>query len=146
MNINAYYSIIIGTSTVTAIEQIMPDISDIMATSPLVYFFTAGRQQSIPVDPGSEAGQEDWKAILEAVLPDVDFFEPSLEELCYMLDRPRYDELAASGRDMTELPGIRSEAERLAEALLELSAGQPREQELEACCRKLRETLQEMKL
>ena len=58
MNINAYYSIIIGTSTVTAIEQIMPEISDIMAISPLVYFFTAGRQQSIPVDPGSEAASK----------------------------------------------------------------------------------------
>ena len=65
MNINAYYSIIIGTSTVTAIEQIIPDISDIMATSPFVYFFTAGRQQSIPVDPGSEAASK--YPILEAM-------------------------------------------------------------------------------
>ena len=65
MNINAYYSIIIGTSTVTAIEQIMPEISDIMAISPLVYFFTAGRQQSIPVDPGSEAASK--YPILEAM-------------------------------------------------------------------------------
>lgn len=75
------------------------------------------------VDPGSEAGKEDWKAILGAVLPDVDFFEPSLEELCYMLDRPRYDELAASGCDMTELPGIRKEAEKLAETCLGMGCG-----------------------
>ena len=33
-------------------EQMIPEISDMIATSPLVYFFTAGRQQSIPVDPG----------------------------------------------------------------------------------------------
>ena len=75
------------------------------------------------VDPGSEAGKEDWKAILSAVLPDVDFFEPSLEELCYMLDRPRYDELAASGCDMTELPGIRKEAAKLAETCLGMGCG-----------------------
>ena len=46
----------------------------------------------------------------------------------------------------TALLGQIGKAERLAEELLELSAGQPRERELESCCRKLRETLQEMKL
>ena len=75
------------------------------------------------VDPDSEAGKEDWKVILANVLPDVDFFEPSFEELCYMLNRPRYDALAAKGGDMTMLPGILRDAEALADACLEMGCG-----------------------
>ena len=37
-------------------------------------------------------------------------------------------------------------AEKLTDALLELSAGQPRQRELEDCCGRLREKLREMKL
>lgn len=37
-------------------------------------------------DPASEAGRADWRGILEAVLPEVDFFVPSLEEAWFMLD------------------------------------------------------------
>ena len=57
------------------------------------------------VDPDSEAGKADWEQILWDVLPYVDFFEPSVEELCYMLDRPRYEEWTAraAGRDVTEV-------------------------------------------
>ena len=43
------------------------------------------------VDADSEAGRADWEAILKRVLPYVDFFVPSVEELCFMLDRPRYE-------------------------------------------------------
>lgn len=46
------------------------------------------------VDPRSSAGQADWQSILARVLPWVDFFVPSFEELCFMLDRARYDRLA----------------------------------------------------
>lgn len=46
------------------------------------------------VDPRSPAGQADWERILSRVLPWVDFFVPSFEELCFMLDRARYDQLA----------------------------------------------------
>lgn len=53
------------------------------------------------VDPNSEAGKGDWSAILSNVLPYTDFFVPSFEELCFMLDRPLYDQLAAAGADMT---------------------------------------------
>ena len=45
------------------------------------------------------------------VLPYVDFFVPSFEELCWMLDRKRYDRLAAGGGDMTD--GLDLEAEVL---------------------------------
>lgn len=57
------------------------------------------------VDPASEAGQEDWQKLLERVLPYVDFFVPSVEELCYMLDRTQYEawNKMTAGRDITEV-------------------------------------------
>ena len=57
------------------------------------------------VDASSAAGQADWVQILKKVLPYVDFFVPSVEELCFMIDRPRYEqwEVRAAGRDVTEV-------------------------------------------
>lgn len=57
------------------------------------------------VDPDSEAGKTDWEELLKKALPYVDIFVPSVEELCYMLDRPRYEEWmqrAGSG-DVTDV-------------------------------------------
>lgn len=45
------------------------------------------------IDPAGEAGRQDWRAILRAVLPHVDFFMPSLEELCYMVRPDLLDEV-----------------------------------------------------
>ena len=66
------------------------------------------------VDETSDAGGADWEKILESVLPYVDFFVPSVEELCYMLDRERFHEWQerAAGRDITEILDI--EKDRLA--------------------------------
>ena len=72
------------------------------------------------VDPGTDAGRADWKKILSRVLPDVDFFVPSFEELCFMLDRERYDRLAASGGDMTENLSIEEEVVPLADELISM--------------------------
>ncbi|MEI7832555.1 MAG: PfkB family carbohydrate kinase [bacterium] len=44
---------------------------------------------SLP-DPASESGQVEWVAWLATVLPETDVFLPSLEELVFMLDRPRW--------------------------------------------------------
>ena len=70
------------------------------------------------IDPDSEAGRADWAAILRSVLPYVDFFVPSFEELCFMFDRARYDRLAAKGGDMTAALDVEAEAAPLAERLL----------------------------
>ena len=75
------------------------------------------------VDPQSEAGKADWQAILAEVLPEVDFFVPSFEELCYMLDRPRYDAFSAAGGDMTEQAGILTAADDLARKCLRMGCG-----------------------
>ena len=72
------------------------------------------------VDEASEAGQADWGAILRGTLPYVDFFMPSVEEICFMLDRPRYRALQekAAGGDVTQVLSIREDVEPLAERLL----------------------------
>ncbi|MCD7820944.1 MAG: carbohydrate kinase family protein [Clostridiales bacterium] len=57
------------------------------------------------VDATSEAGQANWQRILERALPWVDFFVPSAEELCFMLDPLRYEDWVrrAAGRDVAEI-------------------------------------------
>lgn len=75
------------------------------------------------VDPDSPAGRADWRAILERVLPDTDFFVPSFEELCFMLDRPRYEALASKGGDMTAHLDMERDAKPLAEKCLALGCG-----------------------
>lgn len=47
-------------------------------------------------DLGSEAGQVDWAALLGRVLPYIDLFLPSLDEILFMLDRPQHDALSKS--------------------------------------------------
>jgi sugar/nucleoside kinase (ribokinase family) len=56
-------------------------------------------------DPGSAAGRADWQAILQATLPDVDIFLPSIEETLYALRRSTYDQFhgAAVDHDITPL-------------------------------------------
>jgi len=51
---------------------------------------------SLP-DPSSPSGMIDWGALLSRVLPRVDVFVPSIEELLFMLDRPGFARLAGSG-------------------------------------------------
>ena len=76
------------------------------------------------VDPASEAGQADWEKILEGTLPLVDFFLPSAEELCYMLDRERYGRWRrrATGRDVTEALDPDRDIRPLAEKCMALGA------------------------
>ncbi len=66
---------------------------------------TATSLDMAAVDESSDAGLADWNEILKRVLPFVDFFLPSAEELCFMLDKPRfYDwQKRANGRDITEV-------------------------------------------
>ena len=69
------------------------------------------------VDPASESGRADWKKILEKVLPYVDIFVPSIEELYYMLDRPGFDALQkrADGRDVCEVLSFSEDIRPLAD-------------------------------
>jgi sugar/nucleoside kinase (ribokinase family) len=49
-------------------------------------------------DPNTPGGQFEWKGLLKRLLPSVDVFLPSLEEIMYMLRREDY--LRAEGRIM----------------------------------------------
>lgn len=44
-------------------------------------------------DPESAAGQVDWRKWMINVLPGVDLFMPSIDEILYMLNRPQYDRI-----------------------------------------------------
>ncbi|HUI71603.1 MAG TPA: carbohydrate kinase family protein [Spirochaetia bacterium] len=49
---------------------------------------------SLP-DPGSPSGKIDWRAYLDRVLPEVDLFVPSIEELLFMADRASFERTSA---------------------------------------------------
>ena len=74
------------------------------------------------VDPESEAGRADWGKILKNVMPYVDFFVPSIEELCFMIDRDRFNEWQerAGGRDITEILDVERDIRPLADKCMEL--------------------------
>lgn len=72
------------------------------------------------VDPGSEAGKANWEKILSGVLPYTDFFVPSFEELCFMLDRHRYEEICAQGEEIADFLDMELDVKPLAEKCLQL--------------------------
>lgn len=76
------------------------------------------------VDPGTDAGQADWTLILRRVLRYVDCFVPSVEELCFMADRPRYERWLrrAEGGDVTAVLDLDADIRPLARQVLALGA------------------------
>ena len=76
------------------------------------------------VDPDSEAGRVEWSSILRELLPYVDFFMPSVEELCFMLDKPRFAEWQrrAAGKDITEILDIEKDVKPLADICMSYGA------------------------
>ncbi len=97
----------------------------------LVYLFRKVKGLSLTtsldltaVDPDSEAAGCDWERILASVLPYVDFFVPSIEELGYMLDRKLYDKWQerAGGDDVTSILSLSEDVEVLADRALSLGA------------------------
>src|SRR5699024_3716507 len=77
------------------------------------------------VDPESESGQCDWESILKQVLPYVDFFVPSIEELAYMVDREKYQEWQerAAGEDIVSILSLSKDVRPLAEKVLSYGCG-----------------------
>jgi sugar/nucleoside kinase (ribokinase family) len=62
---------------------------------------TTSLDMSLP-DSESASGAADWGTILKRVLPYVDLFLPSVEELLYMCDRAMFEQLR--GGQLTHLP------------------------------------------
>jgi sugar/nucleoside kinase (ribokinase family) len=69
----------------------------------------------------SPAGRANWRRILEKVLPHVDIFLPSLEEILLMLDRKRYTEInkVLGGHEIFDVIDL-SLAESLSAELLDM--------------------------
>lgn len=76
------------------------------------------------VDEDSPAGSADWKKILERILPYVDFFVPSIEELCWMLDRERFQNWTrrAGGEELVSVLRPEEDIAPLAKECLKLGA------------------------
>lgn len=87
-------------------------------------FGTATSLDMASVDPDGPAGSVNWKKILEKAIPCVDFFVPSAEELCYMLDEARFLEWQkrAGGKDITEILDIDRDIRPLADMCMSLGA------------------------
>jgi sugar/nucleoside kinase (ribokinase family) len=83
---------------------------------------TTSLDMSFP-DPASEAGRADWHSILKSVLPHVDVFMPSVEEILFMLLRQTYQEMCATISDPNILVLITPELlSDLSQELIEMGA------------------------
>ncbi|MDR0910911.1 MAG: carbohydrate kinase family protein [Spirochaetaceae bacterium] len=71
----------------------------------------------VEVDPASEAGKLNWQTLIANVLPFVDYFVPSLEELCFMLKTDMPDITGMSATQNTNT--IHTKLNILAKTLLE---------------------------
>ena len=69
---------------------------------------TTSLDMALP-DPTSAAGRANWTQILQATLPYVDIFLPSIEEILYMLHRETYDEFSVAARGGSILPLVTPE-------------------------------------
>jgi len=80
-------------------------------------------------DPTSDAGRADWRRVLANALPVVDLFQPSIDELLYMLDRPAFDRLTggeplAAVVDLQRLAAIAGELLDCGSAVVALKLGE----------------------
>ncbi len=66
---------------------------------------TTSLDMALP-DPASHAGRADWRAILTDVLPWVDVFLPSIEEILFMLRRETYEALVEKAGGESVLPWV----------------------------------------
>lgn len=78
------------------------------------------------VDEDSQAGRADWNGILRKVLPYVDFFVPSVEELCWMLDREKFnswkERAEKSGKDIVSVIDHEKDVKPIARKCMEYGA------------------------
>jgi len=65
---------------------------------------TTSLDMSIP-DPNSEAAQVDWGTLVKRVLPLVDIFLPSLDEVLFILDNPHDESLTRQGKVDSQVDG-----------------------------------------
>ena len=72
-------------------------------------------------DPEAPSGKADWRAILSTVLPQVDIFVPSIEELFFMFEPERYAMIAEQAGQSDFIDTVQAEEyELLAGKVLDL--------------------------
>jgi len=75
-------------------------------------------------DPESKAGKIDWISVLDRILPYVDIFQPSLDEIFFMIDRQRYDFFKKRYGEDRYLKYINTDIlDQLSQTLIEMGAG-----------------------
>ncbi len=76
------------------------------------------------VDPDSESGHVNWSRILSDVLPYVDIFVPSAEELMFMLERERFEQIRRDhpDEDLTSIMSIEEDIRPLGDKCLKMGA------------------------
>lgn len=76
------------------------------------------------IEENTEAAGVDWCRVFQELLPYVDYFVPSVEELCFLIDRPRYKEWLqrANGRDLVEVLDWEKDVRVLGDKLMALGA------------------------
>ena len=83
---------------------------------------TTSLDMALP-DPSSEAGRADWQRILHSVLPYVDLFLPSIEEILFMLRPATYQALCSDAGGPNILPLVQPELlSDVSQALAEMGA------------------------
>ena len=76
------------------------------------------------VDANTEAGKQDWKESVKNLMPYIDFFVPSIEEIAYMIDRDVYDEWneRANGGEVVAVLDVEKDVKPLADQLIDWDA------------------------
>jgi sugar/nucleoside kinase (ribokinase family) len=72
-------------------------------------------------DPNSDSGKANWKAILQKVLPYVDIFHPSLDEILFMIKKESYGQIKNSTNQFQYINS--NLLKEIAEELLEMGTG-----------------------
>jgi sugar/nucleoside kinase (ribokinase family) len=86
---------------------------------------TTSLDMSLP-DANAPSGRANWPRILESVLPYVDLFLPSIEEVLFMLDRPMFESLKGSRLNHLPVAVIRdlaNECQRLGAKIVGIKMG-----------------------
>lgn len=73
-------------------------------------------------DPNSEAGRMNWQGWLRNVMPHVDFFIPSIEEMLLLWNREQWDEFRRHGNGIVDSAPL-ALYRQIAEGLLALGCG-----------------------
>jgi sugar/nucleoside kinase (ribokinase family) len=83
---------------------------------------TTSLDLSMP-DPASASGRADWRSILEATLPSVDIFLPSIEEVLMMFRRQQFEKLTSRAGKNSVLDFITPDlVSEMGQALLDMGA------------------------